>query len=161
MTLKQRLADAIASARQTEALVAQREAELDEAKRELLRLRREVLPDLMAEVGLSELDTADGYHVALRRDVSIKARGDEALDWLAQQDPTLVRTRLLLDMESPNEAVDLLLDYPDYNGVVERKIHPQTLGKWARERLAAGQPIPEELFDSQPFEYVTILKSRS
>jgi len=154
--LKDRLARALEETRAAEAHVALIEDELTEAKRNLLRLRREVLPDLFAELGVSEIDTCDGWHATLRHDVAIKPRSEAALAWLSEQDPTLVRTRLVLTMDSPDAAMMLLEANPEQLGTIEHKVHPQSLNKWARERLSSGQPIPEELFDSHPFAYVTV-----
>lgn len=101
------------------------ELEMKSLKRQRAELEEEIIPDLMAEggfvdaLGHGSFTTQDGSKVYLATDTYASIRKDneeEVFDWM---------------------------DENGYEDIARLTIHPQTLRAWVRERLEAGEEVPE------------------
>lgn len=153
-----------------EELVAQQK-EVDEineklksAKAHALRLEREDLPTLMAEVGLSEITLTDGSKVQIKEDLDAKITDktrNDALRWLLDNGfGGLIKTNVSLafgrgDHDTAAEVRDRLAQ--EYDGVeLKEDVHHSTLKAFIRERMAAGDSIPMDLFNVYPYNKAII-----
>lgn len=135
-----------------------RQEQLDEEARrnaeELRRVVEEALPAAMAELGLSQLRLDTGESITIRDEIYAgipKAREFDALNWLrAHGLDDVIKNQVTLNFgkgedDKASAALALLagIDCP-YNN--KQSVHPQTLKALAREKIEAGDPMPEDLF---------------
>jgi hypothetical protein len=138
----------------TEQLVAELEDNLETVKKTLNRLKTKDLPDLMAEVGVTEIAVKGGIKVEIKDFVAgslPKASGARkaAIDWIAENDgEDLIRTVMRVEFEKSehNIAMDIAgqIREKGYEPVVESGVHPQTLLSFVREKLEDGDEVPLE-----------------
>lgn len=137
-----------------EAIVEQLDADLKAAKQALHTLRSGRVPDLMAELQMTELVfrgwkvTVDDFvSGSLPKDPEAKAK---AVRWLEENDAGgLIKTDLVLAFgkSQHNEAIDLAerLKNEGMSPTVNSGVHPQTLAAFARERIRNGEPLEIDL----------------
>lgn len=147
--LNNKLAEAIS----LKEMVDQMEADLGAAKQALNTLNTQVIPDMMAELGMEEV-TQRGWKIKVGEFVSGSLPKDpagrqKAIDWLTEHDAgELLKTSLSMDFSrnQHNEALALAADL-ERTGLapkVDSTVHPQTLLAFARERLKNGEPLDTE-----------------
>jgi hypothetical protein len=139
----------------TETLVGELEENLSDCKRRLNNLKVVQLPELMAECGVSEFKTDNGFKIFLDDFVSgslpkDEGRRDEAIRWLEDNGAeSLIKTEVNLQFEKSehNRALSLIADLADQGYHVSSKmgIHPQTLIAHVKERLRRGDEVPLDL----------------
>lgn len=153
-----------------EMLVEQKEevdrldAQLKEAKKRMLVTEREDLPDLMAEAGLTEIKLEDGSRVTIKEEVDTKitdATRGAALKWLLDNGfGGLIKTNISLafgrgDHDQASKVRDRLA--AEYDGVeLKEEVHHSTLKAFVKERMAAGDKIPMDLFNVFPYNKAII-----
>ena len=130
------------------------EAELKEAKKELLRISDEEIPNLMSETGLSSLKLDDGSSLDIKNIYGasiLVANREKAYDWLREHGhDDIIKNRVVATFgrgQEDDAKVFMRVAYD--NGVAtdqESKIEPQTLKAWVKERMEAGEEFPTELF---------------
>ena len=130
------------------------EAELKEAKKELLRISDEEIPNLMSETGLSSLKLDDGSSLDIKNIYGasiLVANREKAYDWLREHGhDDIIKNRVVATFgrgQEDDSKVFIRVAYD--NGVAtdqESKIEPQTLKAWVKERMEAGEEFPTELF---------------
>ena len=130
------------------------EAELKEAKKELLRISDEEIPNLMSETGLSSLKLDDGSSLDIKNIYGasiLVANREKAYDWLREHGhDDIIKNRVVATFgrgQEDDAKVFMRVAYD--NGVAtdqESKIEPQTLKAWVKERMVAGEEFPTELF---------------
>src|SRR5581483_3977771 len=102
------------------------EAELKAHKQRLQELETQTLPDLMTELGLEGVTLKDGSSVTVKPFVAAhisKEHEDAAFAWLESHGyGDIIKERTIVS------------------------IHPSTLKAWAKERVEAGDEIPDDLF---------------
>lgn len=114
-----------------------------------------ILPDMMQQAGLSEFRLENGYRLRVRPVLGcsvLKEKLDIAEAWLdANGHSGLVKHRLQVDIpkgDNPHllHLQDTLkscgLEYEDI-----KRIHPQTLNRWAREMKENNDQIPTDIFN--------------
>lgn len=147
------------------ARVAALETELTEAKAAHRRTETEDLPDLMQELGLDAVRLADGTAVELKEEVSAgitEARRSEAHAWLRERGfGGLIKTAVVVEYGAGAEGEALSLGERlerelDRDVMVSEKVAPQTLKAFVREQLAAGRPLPFELFGVHAFSFAKV-----
>lgn len=156
---------------QSAAKVKRLESELKQAKLEHGKLEREDLPQLMAELGMSEFVLASGTRIKIKEEVDAAitaANAQAAHRWLEENGfGGLIKTRLQMDFprdehsaESAAAAARELLQeaMPDVPVDVSKKVHPQTLKAFVREQMESGNAVPMDLFSVHPYTKATITK---
>lgn len=146
------------------ATVEELEGELKAAKAAMLRTEREDLPQLMVEVGLTEVRLEDGTLVRLEEDCDTRITDrtrDRALTWLLQNGfGGLIKTEVAVrfgrgEHDRAVEASDMLAQ--NYDAVETREtVHHSTLKAFVKEQMASGNAIPMDLFNVHPYQKATI-----
>lgn len=146
--------------RTQEQQLAAAEARLAEAKLALNRTKRDDLPALMQEYGLTQIKLEDGTTVELKDDVDCGITEENraaAHAWLtARGFDGIIKTNVVMPFsrDERTEAVTVAKECEDrflrHVDVVEN-IHPQTLRAFIRERIAAGDQVDQKLFGIYPY----------
>lgn len=149
--------------------VEQREEQLKAAKEELRKVEREDLPELMRSVGMSELRLDDGSRVAVADDVEChisEERKAAAHAWLeANGFGGLIKTSVEVSF-GKNERAEAIAFVGEVRKITARPIdlnegvHSATLKAFVKERLAAGEIVPFDLFGVFPFARAKVTAAR-
>jgi hypothetical protein len=137
------------------------ETELTAAKAALDRTQRTDIPELMKELGISDVTLAElGIKIALTTGVDIsipEAVRPDAYAWMANKGyGALVRAEVKVvfgaaELEKADACAELL-QQQQYDTEVNMSVPPPTLKAWAKERLSAGEDIPPELFNVRAYD---------
>jgi hypothetical protein len=150
------MAQALVSAR---AALEKADAAAKAAKALVTRLEQEDIPELMRELGVASFALADGSKLSLTEDIQCgitEARRAEAHAWLtANGFGGLIKTKVVVQF-GREERDAALACAASVGGVLEESVHPQTLKSFLKERRAAGDSPPEELFGIHPFSRVKV-----
>lgn len=125
------------------------EQALKVAKQELDLVATVAIPEAMEELQLTTFSTNTGLTVEVENTIQAglsKDRKMEAIAWLRAHAPGLIKREFAIiarDDEQGQELAELLAEY-DVSDMPS--VHPQTLKKFVRERLADGEDIPQDLF---------------
>lgn len=142
-------------------------AELGVAKAALREVQEEHLPELMIEVGVSELKLADGRPLKLVEDCKAaitEKTHDEAVKWLIENNfGGLIKTEVVTRFPrgSHDRAVDACDKLAAEFDEVELKevVHPSTLKAFVKERLTKGDAVPMDLFNVHPYQKAVLKKA--
>lgn len=150
------LARVLLSAKKT---VDELSASLDAAKADVRRLEQEDLPDLMMELGLTSFKLEDGSSVEVQNDVVCgisEERRASAHAWLLENNfGGLIKTEVVARF-GKGEHEQAVACAEAINGELKESVHSATLKSFVKERMAAGQAIPFDLFGIMPFNRVKI-----
>jgi len=148
--LNAKLAEAI----ELKTIVDTMEEDLKAAKQQLNNLNTQVIPDMMAELGMEQV-TQRGWQIKVSEFVSGSLpkeadKRDLAISWLTIHDADdLIKTHLAVDFSRSqhNEALSLAaqIEEQGFLPTVESTVHPQTLCAFARERLKNGEALDTEV----------------
>lgn len=146
-------------AKQSEYLAA--EKALGEMKVDLLRLEREDIPTLMAELGVTDITLNNGKKLFLKEDVDARiteANKAEAFRWLINNGfGGLIKTMVAVQFgrgehdEASRAAQTLREEFADRQVMLDESVHYQTLKAFVRERMEKGEALPADLFGVYPF----------
>jgi len=144
------------------------ETALKEAKAELRRLLDVELPAAMNELGVEQIKLQDGSVLELRQVIDARiprAKAAEALAWLREHGyGDLIKhevvARFAAGEEKGASVVQQAAEQAGADVTVKETVHPQTLKAWARERLAEGEEIPDDLFGLYVGETVKIKEGK-
>lgn len=146
-----------------DAKVTRIESELKEAVEHARRLREDTIPCVMQELELDQISLSNGMTMTLKEEVYASISKDNApaaFEWLTQHDyDGIIKTAVMIEWGKGElkKAIKFfqrtLKKYP--NAVLDRNVHPQTLKAFLRERLAAADSFPMELFGARA---VTVVK---
>lgn len=138
--------------------------QLDAAKADLRRVEQEDLPDLMQELGLETFRLKTGETIEVKPEVECNISEDRrraAHDWLnANGFGGLIKTEVVATFgrgelaEAQRLAAEIAHQGHTPN-VVER-VHPSTLKSFIKEQMAAGKPVPFDLFGVHPYSKVKV-----
>lgn len=145
----------------TEAIetVQERLADLKQQQNEL---RRDTIPVALHELGLRDAALSDGTTVTLTSDVTVRVRDMEAaVAWLMEKgwaDIVSLELVAALNVDDQQTITNLSKEFEKRNihATPKLRIHPQTLRAWARERIRAGESLPDELFELDAFNWAKI-----
>lgn len=149
--------------------VAHAESALEHAKAFHRALETDVLPEMMRELGVTQFKLESGEEIALQDDVNAgvpEALRGAAADWLMSHGyGGIVKTSLSMEfaageIEAAQIAAQRLAEATGGVANVDRKIHPATLKSFVKERLAAGETLPSDIFSIHPFSRVKVAKAR-
>lgn len=146
--------------RTQEVAVAAAELALANLKRDLLRTKREDLPELMRECELKNFTLTDGSEIELKDDVQCAITEQNkplAHKWLVDHEyDGIIKTAVAMpfgrgEHETALEVAAKISQEYGRQAEVTETVHPQTLRAFVRERLEAGEKIPTDLFSIFPF----------
>lgn len=135
-------------------VVAQREAELKEAKAALRQIQEIDLPEAMAEVGMTDFTLDSGEKVRIKDVISAsipEANAQAAFDWLEEHNlGDLIKHNFVVPLgRGERERALELLQFLNERGIActnKASVHPQTLSATVREQKAKGVIFPEDIF---------------
>lgn len=152
--------------RERDQRIEQLEEELKSVKAAALHLREEAIPAAMMELELTSVQLLSGETVTIKQDVYASIPADkkaEAFDWLEEhQFGGLIKTQVSVAFGKGElmaaVALEKKLRSEGADPSFTRDVHAQTLKAWLRERLAAGDNVPLQLFGARPVWVAKIQK---
>lgn len=159
-----KLSIAVSKMMSVEREVADMENHLTILKQNLQRYKVDLIPNMMAELGLSELKTHDGHKLTIQTSVSCKFIPEvkpRALTWLAEHGHgPLIKSEVSLSFGKDSEAeVDKAVNAlrgAGFEPDVGQDVHSSTLRAWASRQVEAGGAIPDDLFNISVFSMVKV-----
>ena len=131
------------------------EQNMKNTKKELEHLSGEVIPTMMAEMGLSQLKLMDGSLVDVKPFYSANitvANKEKAFNWLRDNGlGDIIKNEISVSFgrNEENKAADyaVLAQERGFQPTQKMKVEPMTLKALVRERTEAGKDMPTELFN--------------
>ena len=132
------------------------EKDLKKLKEEADKIGSEIIPNLLAEQGLSSLKLADGSSIDIRKSYNCTIKKDQvesAFEWLRNNGlGDLIKNEVAVQFGKgeDNKAEQLLglAVREGYEPSQKQKVEPMTLKALYRERIAAGLDMPSEFFNT-------------
>jgi hypothetical protein len=151
----QSLADQVEKLNTLDQQVALLEKDLKQKKKDFEYLSGEVIPTMMAEMGLSQLKLMDGSSVDVKPNYSANitiANRDAAFNWLRTNGlGDIIKNEISVSFgrNEDNKAADYaaLAAERGYQPTQKLKVEPMTLKALVRERIENGKELPTELFN--------------
>jgi hypothetical protein len=131
------------------------EDNIKNTKKELEHVSGEIIPTMMAEMGLSHLKLMDGSSVDVKPNYSANitiANREAAFNWLRNNGlGDIIKNEILVSFgrNEDNKAADYaaLAQERGFQPTQKLKVEPMTLKALVRERIEAGKDMPTELFN--------------
>ena len=128
---------------------------LKQKKKNSEHLSGEVIPTMMAEMGLSHLKLMDGSSVDVKPNYSASisiANREAAFGWLRNNGlGDIIKNEISVSFgrNEDNKAADYaaLAEERGFQPTQKLKVEPMTLKALVRERLEAGKSMPTEIFN--------------
>ena len=135
--------------------IEKKEKDLKQRKKDLEHISGEVIPTMMAEMGLSHLKLMDGSSVDVKPNYSASitiANREAAFNWLRENNlGDIIKNEISVSFgrNEDNKAADyaVLAEGQGYQPQQKLKVEPMTLKALVRERIEAGKEMPTELFN--------------
>ena len=151
----QSLADQVERLNTFQKEIETQEEALKQKKKDFEHLSAEVIPTMMAEMGLSHLKLMDGSSVDVKPNYSASitiANRDAAFKWLRDNNlGDIIKNEISVSFgrNEDNKAADYanLASERGYQPTQKLKVEPMTLKALVRERLENGKEMPTELFN--------------
>jgi hypothetical protein len=151
----QSLADQVEKLNTLDQQVALLEKDLKQKKKDFEYLSGEVIPTMMAEMGLSQLKLMDGSSIDVKPNYSANitiANRDAAFNWLRTNGlGDIIKNEISVSFgrNEDNKAADYaaLASERGYQPTQKLKVEPMTLKALVRERIESGKEMPTELFN--------------
>jgi len=151
----QSLADQVERLENLNQEVKKDEEDLKQKKKNLEHLSGEVIPTMMAEMGLAHLKLMDGSSVDVKPHYSANitiANKDAAFKWLRDNGlGDIIKNEISVSFgrNEDNKAADyaVLAQERGFQPTQKLKVEPMTLKALVRERIEAGKEMPTELFN--------------
>ena len=151
----QSLADQVERLNTFQKEIETQEEALKQKKKDFEHLSAEVIPTMMAEMGLSHLKLMDGSSVDVKPNYSASitiANKDAAFQWLRDNNlGDIIKNEISVSFgrNEDHKAADYasLASERGYQPTQKLKVEPMTLKALVRERIEAGKELPTELFN--------------
>ena len=151
----QSLADQVQRLEAMQQQLEVQEESVKDKKKQIEYLSGEVIPTMMAEMGLSHLKLMDGSSVDVKPNYSATitvANREKAFNWLRQNGlGDIIKNEISVSFgrNEDNKAADYanLAESQGYQPQQKLKVEPMTLKALVRERLEAGKEMPTEIFN--------------
>jgi TolA-binding protein len=149
------LADQVEKLENLQTQIKKQEDDLKQKKKDFEYLSGEVIPTMMAEMGLSHLKLMDGSSVDVKPNYSANitiANREAAFNWLRTNGlGDIIKNEISVSFgrNEDNKAADyaVLAEGQGYQPTQKLKVEPMTLKALVRERIEAGKEMPTELFN--------------
>lgn len=167
--LLQLISDTADNIRSKELEIAQLEEKTSKANKEYRLLVEDVLPSLMEKAKMKSFTTESGLVVEVREDVRAslsKERAGEGCQWLRDHGhDSIIKTQVVAEFMRGNDdaALDFYREASKLNSAEAKltsTVHPQTLTSFVKERLAAGEVMPVDLFKISRMLIAKVKESR-
>ena len=151
----QTLADQVEKLNSLQQRIELQESDLKNTKKEFDYLSGEVIPTMMAEMGLSHLKLMDGSSVDVKPNYSASisiANREAAFGWLRNNGlGDIIKNEISVSFgrNEDNKAADYaaLAEERGFQPTQKLKVEPMTLKALVRERIEAGKEMPTEIFN--------------
>ena len=151
----QSLADQVERLNTFQKEIETQEEALKQKKKDFEHLSAEVIPTMMAEMGLSHLKLMDGSSVDVKPNYSASisiANREKAFNWLRENglgDIIKNEISVAFGRNEDNKAADYaaLAEERGFQPTQKLKVEPMTLKALVRERIEAGKEMPTEIFN--------------
>ena len=151
----QSLADQVDKLNELQKRIELQEDNLKNSKKQFEYLSAEVIPTMMAEMGLSHLKLMDGSSVDVKPNYSASitiANKDAAFQWLRDNGlGDIIKNEISVSFgrNEDNKAAyyAVLAAERGYQPTQKLKVEPMTLKALVRERIENGKDMPVELFN--------------
>ena len=151
----QTIADQVEKLNSLQQRIELQEDNLKSTKKEFDHLSGEVIPTMMAEMGLSHLKLMDGSSVDVKPNYSASisiANREKAFTWLRDNGlGDIIKNEILVSFgrNEDNKAADYaaLAEERGFQPTQKLKVEPMTIKALVRERLEAGKSMPTEIFN--------------
>ena len=143
------------------------ESLLKERKREEKALSEEVLPSMMAEIGLNSFELDDGSKISIKPlygGYIAKLNREVAYEWLRnnQYDDIIKNVVSVQFGRGEDKKAEECLEILAEKGLASQQdtsVHPQTLKAWVKERIENGDDFPMDLFGAYVSQRAIIKRS--
>ena len=139
------------------------ETELEAAKKDMRRVEQEDLPDLMQELGLETFKLTTGELIEVKPEVDCgisEERRARAHAWLTENGfGGLIKTEVVAKFGREEREAAVACAQQIGGEMIER-VHPSTLKSFVKEQMAAGNPVPFDLFGVHPYNKVKITAAK-
>ena len=152
------VADQCVKLKQKEDEIANLEEQLKDKKAEADDISSRVIPELLAEQGLSEIKLADGSAVTVKKEFRCTLPKDEtkrtaAYQWLRDQGlEDIIKNNIFVTFgKGEDDKAKQLLDLAQDNGYEPQQksdVSWNTLTALFRERIESGLDMPSEVFST-------------
>ena len=164
----QSLADQVERLESLQTRLELQEDNIKNTKKELERISGEIIPTMMAEMGLAELKLQDGSHLKVSTSYKAtitEANREAAFNWLRNNGlGDIIKNEILVSFgrNEDNKAADYaaLAQERGFQPTQKLKVEPMTLKALVRERIEAGKEMPTELFNVFVGNKTTIKKKQ-
>ena len=151
----QSLADQVERLEDLQRDIELREENLKKLKKKQEHVSGEVIPTMMAEMGLSHLKLMDGSSVDVKPNYSATitvANREKAFNWLRNNGlGDIIKNEISVSFgrNEDNKAADYaaLAEERGFQPTQKLKVEPMTLKALVRERIEAGKEMPTEIFN--------------
>ena len=151
----QTLASYCQELQQKEDEISSLEAQIKKKKEEADKISSEIIPNLLAEQGLSSLKLADGSSVGVAKSYFCTVKKDEiqsAHNWLRENGlGDIIKNEISVSFGKgeDNKAEQLfnLAEQEGYEPEQKESVHSSTLKALYRERIEAGLDMPSQFFN--------------
>ena len=151
----QSLADQVQRLEAMQQQLEVQEESVKDKKKQIEYLSGEVIPTMMAEMGLSHLKLMDGSSVDVKPNYSATitvANREKAFNWLRQNGlGDIIKNEISVSFgrNEDNKAADYaaLAEERGYQPTQKMKVEPMTHKALVRERIEAGKEMPTEIFN--------------
>ena len=151
----QSLADQVERLENLNQEIEKTEKDLKQKKKNLEHISGEIIPTMMAEMGLSHLKLMDGSSVDVKPNYSANitiANKEMAFNWLRNNGlGDIIKNEISVSFgrNEDNKAADyaVLAKGQGFQPTQKLKVEPMTLKALVRERIEAGKEMPTELFN--------------
>ena len=151
----QSLADQVERLENLNQEIEKKEKDLKQRKKDLEHISGEVIPTMMAEMGLAELKLQDGSHLKVStsyRATITEANKEAAFNWLRNNGlGDIIKNEISVSFgrNEDNKAADYaaLAQERGFQPTQKLKVEPMTLKALVRERIEAGKEMPTEIFN--------------
>jgi len=135
--------------------ISSKEEELKKQKEKADKIASEIIPNMLAEQGLSSLKLADGSGVEVRKTYSCTVKKDSlqsAYQWLRDNGlGDIIKNEVFVTFgKGEDNKAEQLLDLAAQEGFEPQqksKVEPMTLKALYRERIEAGLDMPSASFN--------------
>ena len=151
----QSLADQVERLESLQSRLELQEDNLKNTKKELERISGEIIPTMMAEMGLAELKLQDGSHLKVSTSYKAtitEANREAAFNWLRENGlGDIIKNELIVSFgrNEDNKAAAYagLAKGQGFQPTQKLKVEPMTLKALVRERIEAGKELPMDIFN--------------
>lgn len=157
------LSQLVTRANQIDIEVARAEDQFKALKETQTDLKQRRIPDLMDELNMAAFTTKSGLTVKVTKKVRAKitdATRAPAIKWFKDQNlERMVKNEFALKLDKGNEVVDEETGESQVSNLIKaleklglpysnkKNVHPSSLSAFVKQRDAAGEEVPDDLFN--------------